>query len=203
MNAEPLAGPEARAQTRWVPTRRASLQAAGAALVLQGLSACSVFGSKPPPIAAGPAAAQLPPVPAAVTAPATPAPLPTLIAGTITAAANLNPSVNQRPSPLGVRLYEMRTVADFAKADFMALYQADVATLGSGLVLRDEFTLLPGESRAYQRTLSPDTRFIAVFAAYRDVERATWRASAAVQPGRKQTLVLRADSLALSLAIQP
>jgi type VI secretion system protein VasD len=51
--------------------------------------------------------------------------------------------------------------------------------------------------------LSPETRFIAVFAAYRDVERATWRASVAVQPGRKQTLVLRADSLALSLAIQP
>lgn len=172
-------------------------------LVMQGLSACSLLGSKPPPAVATPAGAQAPALPQVPAAPAVPVQLPTVIAGTITAAANLNPSVSQRPSPLNIRLYEMRSVADFAKADFMALYQADVATLGSGLVLRDEFTLLPGESRAYQRTLSSETRFIAVFAAYRDVERATWRASAAVQPGRKQTLVLRADSLALSLAIQP
>ena len=130
-------------------------------------------------------------------------PTPTVLVGTVSAAANLNPSVSQRPSPLAIRLYELRTVADFAKADFMSLYQGDVATLGSGLVLRDEFTLQPGESRPYQRTLSAETRFIAVFAAYRDVERASWRASAAVQPGRKQTLILRADSLALSLVIQP
>lgn len=130
-------------------------------------------------------------------------PTPTVLVGTISAAANLNPSVSQRPSPLAIRLYELRSVADFAKADFMALYQGDVATLGTGLVLRDEFTLQPGESRPYQRTLSPETRFIAVFAAYRDVERASWRASAAVQPGRKQTLVLRAESLVLTLAIQP
>ncbi len=136
--------------------------------------------------------------------PALPTPvLPTVIAGTVSAAANLNPSVSQRPSPLVIRLYELRALTDFAKADFMALYQSDVATLGSGLVLRDEFTLQPGESRPYQRTLAPETRFVAVFAAYRDVERATWRASAAVQPGRKQTVLLHADSLALSLTIQP
>ncbi len=161
-----------------------------------------MFGSKVPAITA-PAAPSAPALQAPAI-PALPAPvLPTVIAGTISAAANLNPSVSQRPSPVVIRLYELRALSDFAKADFMALYQSDVATLGSGLVLRDEFILQPGESRSYQRTLAPETRFVAVFAAYRDVERATWRASAAVQPGRKQALTLRADSLAVSLSIQP
>lgn len=202
MIAEPFAGPAVHAPSTPGHARRVWLQVAGAAMLAQGLSACSMFGSKPAPVAAAAAGAQMPPMPAAQT-PAVPAQLPTVVAGTLTAAANLNPSVSQRPSPLSIRLYELRSVADFAKADFMALYQADVTTLGGALVLRDEFTLQPGESRAYHRTLSPETRFIAVFAAYRDVERATWRASATVQPGRKQNLVLRADSLALSLAIQP
>lgn len=129
--------------------------------------------------------------------------LPTVLNGTLSAASNLNLSVSQRPSPLVVRLYELRSPTAFAKADFTALHQADVATLGSDLVLRDELLLQPGESRPWQRTLSPETRFIGVFGVYRDVERAVWRASAAVTVGRTQKIVLRAEGLAVSLQIQP
>ena len=162
------------------------------------LGGCA-FGSKPPPAGAAGTAA------AAAAAAATPAAVlaPTVLAGSISAAANLNPSVSQRPSPLLVRLYELRANTAFVKADFTSLHQADVATLGTELVVRDEFMLMPGESRPYQRTLAADTRFIGVFGVYRDIERAVWRASAAVQPGRKQNLVIRADGLVLSLAIQP
>ena len=166
--------------------------AGAAALVTSSLGGCA-FGREPAAAAAAGAA----PAPAAQVL------APTVLAGSISAAANLNPSVSQRPSPLLVRLYELRTSTAFGKADFTSLHQSDVATLGTELVVRDEFMLMPGESRTYQRTLAPDTRFIGVFGVYRDIERAVWRASAAVQPGRKQNVVIRADGLVLSVVIQP
>lgn len=181
------------------PVRRSLLCGAGLAALWQ-LGAC---GSKPKPTpVASPVAAPSAPVIITQAAPAVVV-APTVLAGSLHAAANLNLSVNQRPSPLLVRLYELRSDASFAKADFTALHQSDVATLGSDLVLRDEWLLQPGESRPLQRTLSPETRFIGVFGVYRDIERAVWRASSAVRPGRTQEVILRAEGLALSLKIQP
>lgn len=175
--------------------RRACLRWA-AGLTGLALSACA---SKPKPASGAPGAAPG----AVVQAPAPVVVAPTVLSGTVSAAALLNLSVSQRPSPLVVRLYELRSAAAFAKADFTALHQSDVATLGSELVLRDEFLLQPGESRPFQRTLAAETRFIGVFGVYRDIERAAWRASAAVQPGRTHSLVLRAEALALTLTVQP
>jgi type VI secretion system protein VasD len=125
------------------------------------------------------------------------------VSGSIVAAPDLNPSVSDRPSPLVLRIFELRAATAFNQADFLALYQADQATLGTELVQRDELVLQPGETRPYQRQLSADTRFIGVLGAYRNLERAVWRSVAAVQPGRAQRLLLRADSLALTLTLQP
>jgi type VI secretion system protein VasD len=125
------------------------------------------------------------------------------VSGSIVAAPDLNPSVSGRPSPLVLRIFELRAATAFNQADFLALYQADQATLGAELVQRDELVLQPGETRPYQRQLSADTRFIGVLGAFRNLERAVWRSVAAVQPGRAQRLTLRADSLALTLTIEP
>lgn len=130
-------------------------------------------------------------------------PSPAKVSGTLQAVAALNPSVNQRPSPLRIVLYELKSAAAFNKADFMALYQADQATLGGEFVAREELTLQPGETRTYARTLAPETRFLGVLAVYRDLERATWRTSVVVQPGKEHTLTLRADRLAVSATLQP
>lgn len=125
------------------------------------------------------------------------------MSGTISAAPDLNPSVTQRPSPLVLRIYELRSDTAFTKADFIALYQSEQATIGADLVLKDEFMLQPGESRPYQRTLSIETRWLAVFGAYRNVERAVWRAIVAVPPGKTLKLAIRAESQALSLTLAP
>jgi type VI secretion system protein VasD len=122
---------------------------------------------------------------------------PAQVTGNIVASAQVNPSVSRRPSPLLVRVYELKSVAAFNAADFMALYQGDQAALGADLLAREEIMLQPGESRPLQRTLAPETRFIGVVAAYRNLERAVWRASVAVKPAAKQTLTIRADELAV------
>lgn len=128
---------------------------------------------------------------------------PASVAGSITAAAALNPSASQRPSPLLLRVYELRGATAFNQAEFMALYQADQATLGAELLARDELTLQPGESRPYARQLHADTRFIGVVGVYRDLEHARWRAIVPVQPARAQKLTIRADSLAVSATVFP
>jgi type VI secretion system protein VasD len=113
------------------------------------------------------------------------------------AAANLNPSVSLRPSPLTLRLYELKSATAFNQADFMSLFQGDQAALGADLLAREELVLQPGEKRPYNRQLNADTRFVGLFAAYRNLEQARWRLVVPVQPGKTLKLLLRADALAL------
>ncbi len=130
-------------------------------------------------------------------------PEPTPVSGVIQAAADLNPSVSQRPSPLLLRVYELKSPTTFNQADFMALYQADQATLSADLVAREEIMLTPGENRPYKKSLAPETRFIGIVAAYRNLERATWRTVIPVQAGKAMKLSIRADSLAVSAVVVP
>jgi len=127
-------------------------------------------------------------------------PKPTEIDGVIQASANMNPSVSQRPSPLLVRVYELKTATAFNNADFVSLYQRDQAELGADLVARDEYVINPGESKQIKKVAAPETRFIGVFGAYRDLDHAKWRQVIAVQPNMTQTIVIRADELAISAA---
>jgi type VI secretion system protein VasD len=124
------------------------------------------------------------------------------VSGHISAAPGVNLSVSQRPSPLRLRLYELKSATAFNQADFMALYQSDQATLGPDVLSREEFVLQPDEARPYAKVLAPETRYLGVVALYRDLERATWRAVAAVQPGKAHTLQIRADSQAVSMTVQ-
>ena len=62
--------------------------------------------------------------------------------------------------------------------------------------------LQPNESRPYKKTLSPDTKFIGVIGAYRNLEKATWRVIVPVQTGKAHTLTIRAGDIALSADIK-
>ncbi len=126
---------------------------------------------------------------------------PTEISGVVQAARNMNPSVSKRPSPLVVRVYELKTAAAFNSADFVSLYQRDQAELGADLVAREEMILNPGDSKPFAKIAAPETRFIGVFGAYRNVDRAKWRSIVAVQPNQKQRIMINADELAISVTV--
>jgi type VI secretion system protein VasD len=128
-------------------------------------------------------------------------PITTILSASIQAADDVNPSVSKRPSPLLVRVYELKGATAFNNADFVALFQRDQAELGADMVGREEIMLNPGETRRITKTLAPETRFIGVFAAYRDLERAHWRAIVAIELGKKNNLLVRADELAISAAL--
>lgn len=118
------------------------------------------------------------------------------------AGKDLNPDPSGRPSPLVVRLYALRSLTEFEKADFFALYEKDEQLLAADLVKREEFILKPGETLTLPREYPPDVQAVAVMGAFRNVERSTWRATAALPPNASGVLTLKADANAVSLAIE-
>jgi type VI secretion system protein VasD len=96
---------------------------------------------------------------------------------TLQADTALNPDLNGRPSPLVVRLYELKSLSVFNNADFFNLFEQDVALLGDELQMRDEMAFQPGETKILERDLRVDTRYLGLIGAYRDIENARWRDS--------------------------
>jgi type VI secretion system protein VasD len=127
-------------------------------------------------------------------------PKPAIVNAVIEASPTVNPSVSSRPSPLVIRVYELKSPTAFNSADFMSLYQRDQAELGADLVSKEEIVLQPGEKRPMTKTLAVGVRFVGVLAAYRDVDRAQWRSVVPVQPG-KQRLLIRADERAVAASV--
>ena len=68
---------------------------------------------------------------------------PPLLRGAITVDSNVNPDRAGRPSPIVVRIYELKATAAFSGADFFALFDNEQATLSGELVGREEFELQP------------------------------------------------------------
>jgi type VI secretion system protein VasD len=120
----------------------------------------------------------------------------------ITATAEVNPDVDSRPSPIVVRVLQLRGDAEFLGADFFALYGNEKGTLGESLVQRDEYVLRPGEQRDVRLWVAADTRFVGVIAGFRDINTARWRA---LQPREhhlfhKERLRISLDRSALTLS---
>ena len=87
----------------------------------------------------------------------------------------LNPDLNGRPSPIVVRLIELKHPVAFENADFFSLYQRPKEALSPDLVTQEELELRPGETRELKLTTQEGSRYVGVLAAYRDLPEANWR----------------------------
>ena len=94
---------------------------------------------------------------------------------TIAISADANPDASGRPSPVVVRVYQLRTDAAFRRTDFFALFEDDQKALGPELITRDEFTMAPSERKTLDVTVSAETRFVGAIAAFRDIRNTQWR----------------------------
>jgi len=94
---------------------------------------------------------------------------------TVSASADANPDAQDRPSPIVVRIYQIKDDAAFRDADFFALYDKEQSTLSASLVSREEFEVAPGHETVVDYQVSLDAKFIGVAAAYRDIRNAAWR----------------------------
>ena len=95
---------------------------------------------------------------------------------------NVNPDSSSRPSPVIVKIYEMRNDLAFRQGDFQTLFMEPMKVLGADLVAADELTFVPGEARTVAYSPMPETRYVGILAAFRQMERARWRAALPVVP---------------------
>lgn len=129
-------------------------------------------------------------------------PEPSQLALSAVADEDLNPDSTGRASPLVIRIYALRALAEFEKADFFALYDKDEQLLAAELVKRDEIIIQPGKTITLDREFPPDVKFIAVIGAFRDVARAEWRASTAISPGANGVLIVKAGANSITLGVE-
>ena len=95
---------------------------------------------------------------------------------------NVNPDSSSRPSPVIVKIYEMRNDLAFRQGDFQTLFMEPMKVLGADLVAADELTFVPGEARTIAYSPMPETRHVGILAGFRQMERARWRATLPVVP---------------------
>jgi type VI secretion system protein VasD len=131
------------------------------------------------------------------------APKPTMVDATVTTSADANADNAGRASPLLVRVFELNNRAAFEAADYVALFEREKPALGAEMIAVDEWILAPKEQRVLKRKLAPEARFIGVVAAYRDIERAHWRAVIPVTPQVTNTVTVQAGALAVTATNAP
>jgi type VI secretion system protein VasD len=124
---------------------------------------------------------------------------PTVLKLKLSASPTVNRDGSGRPSPIAVRIYELKSPGTIDTADFFTLQTKDQATLGTDLNTRRDYMLRPGDVLNLEQTLQPDTRYVALVAAYREVERSRWRAVHPVTPHKTTAFGLRVDDLDVTI----
>jgi len=94
---------------------------------------------------------------------------------TVAATSDTNPDANGRPSPVVVRVYQLKADTAFNAAEFFALFDDEMKVLGPDLIGRNEYTVAPSERRTLEMDVSADAKFVGIIAAYRDIRNAQWR----------------------------
>ncbi|WP_237885121.1 type VI secretion system lipoprotein TssJ [Pseudomonas sp. PGPR40] len=100
----------------------------------------------------------------------------------LTASDQLNPDLNGRPSPIVVRLFELKHPVAFENADFFSLYERARESLAPDLVASEELELRPGETIELKLNVEEGSRYVGVLAAYRDLPETKWRDTVQITP---------------------
>jgi len=127
-----------------------------------------------------------------------PPPPPTIVALTVSASADVNPSAEGQPAPVTIRIYQLAATGAFEKADYFQLHDQEAAQLGTDLLARDEVILTPGTNKTMTIEVKPGTKFLGAVAAYRDIDRAAWRADLGVPANQTTKVAVAAGKLTLT-----
>lgn len=112
---------------------------------------------------------------------------------------NSNPDHTGRPSPVIVKVYELRSDLAFSQSDFRPLFETPVQVLGADLLAADELVLVPGEARRITYEPVEGTRFLGLLAGFRQMERANWKVVSSIDFERVNTVGIEIRDATLML----
>ncbi|AOJ72706.1 hypothetical protein WT60_18730 [Burkholderia sp. MSMB617WGS] len=93
-----------------------------------------------------------------------------------------NPDEYERPAPVMVRLYELKSAGAFENADFFTLQSDSRKVLGDDAIAVDEFVMRPGDTRDVHRRANSAATSIGVLVGYRELGKSVWRAVHKLRP---------------------
>jgi type VI secretion system protein VasD len=118
----------------------------------------------------------------------------------ITASSDVNPDINNRPSPVILHILELTAIDEFNKATFFELTENDAAALGGDVLNKTEIILTPGGASETVLDLNSQVGFLGFVAAYRDIDNARWRVSQEVIPGKTDFVTLNIGMQQITIA---
>jgi len=117
----------------------------------------------------------------------------------ISVSTQVNPDINARPSPIVVRVYQLKSLGSYKESDFYGLFEDYETILGEDLIGSEQLHLNPGDTHTLKSNVAPEAQYIAVIAAFRDINQAMWRDSILVPVEKTAKLLIYVDKLSVSV----
>lgn len=93
----------------------------------------------------------------------------------LSAATDLNPNINGRPSPLAVTIYQLANTSLFYKTDYVSLVENSAESLGRDLIKIHTLMLHPGQTVAVEYSVAEEEKAFAIVAGYRGIDVSKWQ----------------------------
>lgn len=94
---------------------------------------------------------------------------------TIQTSKDVNPDGSGRPSPIQVKIYQLSSRTTLDNLDFDKLFYRGSDFLSDELLHQSDFILQPNEELKNEIMLVSGVSYIAVIAAYRDIDSSRWK----------------------------
>lgn len=118
----------------------------------------------------------------------------------LVASDQVNPDLHGRPSPIVVHLLELRHPVAFENADFFSLYGRAEQVMPKDWVSSEELEMRPGERLELKLKVEPQSRYVGVLAAYRDLPHVQWRMVVSLNPQKLTRASLVLDKAGIRVA---
>lgn len=126
---------------------------------------------------------------------------PTVAQISVVADSRLNQDAHGRATPVMIRVYLLKNMTTFSNADFFSLYEKDQQILADSLVWREEIMLKPGEVKRLDPRNAGEGRFVAILAAFRDIDHARWQTSVQLIPESSNDVLVLAGERGVSATL--
>lgn len=102
---------------------------------------------------------------------------PVKVRSTIIAEKNINKNIRNQPSPVVLKIFQLKSINLFNKAGYLSLTKFPKLYLKSELIKEETIIIRPNQSIPYKTDMSPKTRFIGVVGLFRNKNNVSWKTS--------------------------